>query len=158
MQDIELKNPVMQRCGLGAGLRRGLLLASLLALGAFAAEAPAIELKLATVAPDGTAWMREMRAGAELIEERTEGRVQFKFYPGGVMGNDAQVLRRMRVGQIHGGAFAVSGMLDRYSAIGLYGVPLTDSIARRNRLCPRANGSGLECRAWKMPALSRSGS
>ena len=40
------------------------------------------------------------------------------------MGNDAQVLRRMRVGQIHGGAFAVSGMLDRYSAISLYGVPL----------------------------------
>ena len=108
----------------GASLRRCLRLLSLLALGAFAAEAPAVEFKLATVAPDGTAWMREMRAGAEVIEERTDGRVQFKFYPGGVMGNDAQVLRRMRVGQIQGGAFAVSGMLDRYSAISLYGVPL----------------------------------
>ena len=148
MQVIELKNPVIQRCGLGAGLRRGLLVASLLALGAFAVEAPAVELKLATVAPDGTAWMREMRAGAELIEERTEGRVQFKFYPGGVMGNDAQVLRRMRVGQIHGGAFAVSGMLDRYSAIGLYGVPLTirslDEIDYvRERMDPALN-AGLE--------------
>ena len=108
----------------GASLRRRLQLLSLFALGAFAMESTAVEFKLATVAPDGTAWMREMRAGAELIEERTDGRVQFKFYPGGVMGNDAQVLRRMRVGQIHGGAFAVSGMLDRYSAISLYGVPL----------------------------------
>ncbi len=109
---------------LGAGLRRRLTWVALLATGAFAFEASAVEFKLATVAPDGTAWMREMRAGAELIEQRTDGRVQFKFYPGGVMGNDAQVLRRMRVGQIHGGAFAVSGMLDRYSAISLYGVPL----------------------------------
>ena len=108
----------------GAGLRRRLQWLTLLAMGGFAAGASAVEFKLATVAPDGTAWMREMRAGAELIEERTDGRVQFKFYPGGVMGNDAQVLRRMRVGQIHGGAFAVSGMLDRYSAISLYGVPL----------------------------------
>ena len=128
MQTAKRENPAMRR-GLsrrlpGAGLRLRLARMALLAAGAFALEAPAVEFKLATVAPDGTAWMREMRAGAELIEERTEGRVQFKFYPGGVMGNDAQVLRRMRVGQIHGGAFAVSGMLDRYSAISLYGVPL----------------------------------
>ena len=128
MQAAKRKNPAMRRgsCrGLpGAGLRRRLARAALLATAAFAFEASAVEFKLATVAPDGTAWMREMRAGAELIEQRTDGRVQFKFYPGGVMGNDAQVLRRMRVGQIHGGAFAVSGMLDRYSALSLYGVPL----------------------------------
>ena len=124
MQVVECESPVMERSGLGSDLRRRLQLASLLALGAFAAGASAVELKLATIAPDGTAWMREMRAGAQLIEERTDGRVQFKFYPGGIMGNDAQVLRKMRVGQLHGGAFAVSGMLDRYSAISLYGVPL----------------------------------
>lgn len=128
MQGSRHENPAIRRGSCrrlpGAGLRRRLIQVALLATGAFAFEASAVEFKLATVAPDGTAWMREMRAGAELIEQRTDGRVQFKFYPGGVMGNDAQVLRRMRVGQIHGGAFAVSGMLDRYSAIGLYGVPL----------------------------------
>lgn len=128
MQGSRHENPAIRRGSCrrlpGAGLRRRLIQVALLATGALAFEAPAVEFKLATVAPDGTAWMREMRAGAERIEQRTEGRVQFKFYPGGVMGNDAQVLRRMRVGQIHGGAFAVSGMLDRYSAISLYGVPL----------------------------------
>ena len=124
MQLVRRDNPMMQRGGAGAGLRRRLQLVALLATGLCAAGASAVEFKLATVAPDGTAWMREMRAGAELIAERTDGRVQFKFYPGGVMGNDAQVLRRMRVGQIHGGAFASSGILDRYGAISLYGVPL----------------------------------
>jgi len=124
MKFVELNTPAVRRPAHGARLRRGLQLAALVATGAFAVAASAVEFKLATVAPDGTTWMREMRAGAELIEERTEGRATFKFYPGGVMGNDAQVLRRMRVGQIHGGAFAVSGMLDRYNAIGLYGVPL----------------------------------
>ena len=124
MQAVERAKRVMQGCGLFPGLRRCATVLSLFAMGALAVEATAVEFKLATVAPDGTGWMREMRAGAELIEERTEGRVSFKFYPGGIMGNDAQVLRRMRVGQIHGGAFAVSGMLERYSAINVYGVPL----------------------------------
>lgn len=148
MRFVELQSPAMRWQRRGAGLRRRLTLAALFVSGAFAIEASAIELKLATVAPDGTAWMQEMRAGAELIEERTEGRVQFKFYPGGVMGNDAQVLRRMRVGQIHGGAFAVSGLLDRYSAISLYGVPLMirslDEIDYvRERMDPALN-AGLE--------------
>lgn len=96
----------------------------LLALGALNGAAFAVELKLASVAPDGSVWMQEMRAGAELIDERTDGRVQFKFYPGGIMGNDAQVLRKVRVGQLHGGAFAATGLVGRVSTLSLYGIPL----------------------------------
>ena len=87
-------------------------------------SAQAVEIKVATVAPDASAWMREMRAGAELIKEKTEGRVTFKFYPGGVMGNDSQVLRKIRVGQLQGGAFAGGGLAERYAAINLYSIPL----------------------------------
>jgi TRAP-type C4-dicarboxylate transport system substrate-binding protein len=54
--------------------------------------------------------MNDMRAGAKVIEEHTEGRVKFKFYGGGVQGNDKQVRRKMRTGQLHGGAFASGGM------------------------------------------------
>ena len=61
------------------------------------------EIKLATIAPDGSEWMREMRSGAERVRELTDGRVEIRFYPGGVMGNDAQVLRRIRIGQLHDG-------------------------------------------------------
>lgn len=82
------------------------------------------EIKVASVAPDGSSWMREMRAGGEEIRERTNGRVVFKFYPGGVMGSDSQVLRKIRVGQLHGGAFTGSGLAERFSGFNLYGIPL----------------------------------
>jgi len=65
-----------------------------------------------------------MRAGADEIRDRTEGRVVMKFYPGGVMGNDRQVLRKIRIGQLHGGAFAGGGLAARYAAINLYSIPL----------------------------------
>lgn len=80
------------------------VLATALAASAGTASA-ASTLKIATVAPDGTAWMREMRAAGEAIKTRTQGRVELKFYPGGVMGDDATVLRKMKIGQLQGGAF-----------------------------------------------------
>src|SRR5689334_23618365 len=79
------------------------LLAAAFALAAGVADAAT--LKIATIAPDGTAWMREMRAAGEAIKTKTEGRVEMKFYPGGVMGDDATVLRKMKIGQLQGGAF-----------------------------------------------------
>ena len=80
--------------------------------------------KVATVAPEGSAWMNAMREGGKEIEARTDGRVKFKFYGGGVMGNDKKVLRKMRVGQLHGGTFVSSGLAERYGDIQLYGLPL----------------------------------
>src|SRR5210317_243638 len=79
-----------------------------LALLAIVSVANAQTIKLATLAPEGSGWMTAMRAGAAEIKERTEGRVIFKFYGGGVQGNDNQVLRKMRIGQLHGGAFTSS--------------------------------------------------
>jgi TRAP-type C4-dicarboxylate transport system substrate-binding protein len=84
----------------------------------------AAEIKIATVAPDGSRWMQQMRAGAAEIESRTAGRVAIKFYPGGVMGSDGQVLRKIRVGQLQGGAFTAGGLAERYGALNLYGIPL----------------------------------
>jgi TRAP-type C4-dicarboxylate transport system substrate-binding protein len=97
---------------------------ALLVTATTAYQAQAIELKVASVAPDGSSWMREMRAGADEIRDRTGGRVLIKFYPGGVMGNDSQVLRKIRIGQLHGGAFAGGGLAARYAAINLYSIPL----------------------------------
>ena len=68
--------------------------------------------------------MREMRAGGEEIGRRTDGRVVLKFYPGGVMGSDSQVLRKIRIGQLHGGAFTGGGLGERFSGFNLYGIPL----------------------------------
>lgn len=98
-------------------------------------------LKIATIAPEGSSWMSDMRAGAKSIEQHTEGRVRLKFYGGGVQGNGKQVQRKMRTGQLHGGAFT-SGELNLFHKDGdLLSMPLLfDSVdeARlvRDRLEP----------------------
>jgi TRAP-type C4-dicarboxylate transport system substrate-binding protein len=81
-------------------------------------------LKIATVIPDGTAWMASMRTGTAEIEERTEGRVKFKIYAGGVQGNDAQVRRKMRVGQLHGGVFTSGGLRAFQKDAEIYSLPM----------------------------------
>ncbi len=81
-------------------------------------------LKFATLAPAGTAWMKEMKAGAKIIKERTEGRVKVKFYPGGVMGNDQSVRRKIRAGQLHGGAFTSNSLASIYSGVQLLSMPM----------------------------------
>jgi len=80
-------------------------------------------LKIATISPDGTMWMKKMRAGGKEVEERTEGRVKFKFYPGGVMGNDQSMLRKMRFKQLHGGVFSIGSLAKVYPDIQIYAMP-----------------------------------
>ena len=81
-------------------------------------------LKIATVSPEGSYWMERMRDGASEIAKRTDGRVELKFYGGGVMGNDKKVLRKMRVGQLHGATFTAGGLAEREPNVQLYGLPM----------------------------------
>jgi len=83
----------------------------------------ATTFKIASIAPDGTSWMNEMRKGAEEIKARTGGRVEFRFYPGGIMGNDKSVLRKIRVGQLHGGAITGGGLAEIYPEAQVYTIP-----------------------------------
>jgi TRAP-type C4-dicarboxylate transport system substrate-binding protein len=80
-------------------------------------------LKIATIAPDGTGWMKQMREGAKQVKKLTDGRVVLKFYPGGVMGNDGNVLRKMRIGQLQGGAVTAGSLEAIDPDIGIYGLP-----------------------------------
>jgi len=101
-----------------------LIQAVLLCLAAaLAAPAQATTFKIATLAPDGTSWMQEMRAGADEIKKRTAGRVEFRFYPGGIMGNDKSVLRKIRVGQLQGGALTGGGLADVLPEAQVYNLP-----------------------------------
>ncbi len=84
----------------------------------------AATLKIATISPDGTSWMQSMREAAKVIKQRTQGRVKLRFYPGGVMGNDASVLRKIRVNQLQGGALSTGGLAGIDPDIQLYSLPL----------------------------------
>jgi len=80
-------------------------------------------LKIATIAPEGSVWMEEMRAAAAEIEQRTGGRVRLRFYPGGIMGNDNSVLRKIRIGQLQGGALTGGGLATIYPDVQVYNLP-----------------------------------
>jgi TRAP-type C4-dicarboxylate transport system substrate-binding protein len=85
--------------------------------------ADARTFKIASISPDGTFWMQEMRAAAERIEKESQGRVKFKFYPGGVMGNDENVLRKIRIGQLQGGAVTAGSLVAIEPDISIYELP-----------------------------------
>ncbi len=96
----------------------------LVCLIAFGSIADAQTLRIATVTPENSQWMKDMRASAKEIKERTEGRVKIKYYGGGAMGNDKQVLAKIRLGSLAGGAFTPLALASRYPDLNLYGLPL----------------------------------
>jgi TRAP-type C4-dicarboxylate transport system substrate-binding protein len=118
---MSISNPI--RGALLNRLTRVLLATVCLTITA-GASGQGVPIKLATIAPEGSSWMVQMRAGAEEIKARTEGRVAIKFYGGGVMGNDKKVLRKIRIGQLQGGAFTSTALAERYPALNLYGIPM----------------------------------
>jgi TRAP-type C4-dicarboxylate transport system substrate-binding protein len=70
----------------------------------------AIVLKIATLAPEGSSWMKLFHEWATTIETRTEGRVKVKFYAGGVQGDERDVVKKIRLGQLQGAALTGIGI------------------------------------------------
>lgn len=82
------------------------------ALPADAARKPKAKfmIKIATLAPEGSTWMKAMHQMDDEVRSRTDNRVGFQFYPGGVQGDEKDVLRKIRNGQLHGGGFTGFGL------------------------------------------------
>ena len=78
--------------------------------GASAQSPPKTQIKFATLAPDGSTWMKVMHAIDVQVRAETGNRLGFKFYPGGVQGDEKDVLRKIRNGQLHGGGFTGYGL------------------------------------------------
>ena len=72
-------------------------------------------LKFATLMPTGTAWSKILDDWVKEVEEKSNGRIKFKMYSGGVMGDEPDVLRKIRKGQLHGGMFTGYGIGRIYS-------------------------------------------
>jgi len=70
----------------------------------------AVILKIATLAPEGSSWMKLFRQLQTRVEQRTQGRVTFKFYTGGVQGDEHDVIRKMRLGQLSCAAITGIGL------------------------------------------------
>jgi len=66
--------------------------------------------KISSLAPSGSVWTQQFEKFAAEVTDRTGGEVAFRIYPGGVMGDDQAMYRKMRVGQLHGGGFTMTGI------------------------------------------------
>lgn len=98
-------------------------------------------LRLATLAPEGSPWMRELRAAAAQVHTETAGRVELRYFPGGVMGNDQAVLRRIRQGgQLQGGVLTSSELALIYPDASAYTLPfLFQDWAEVDRVRPQVD-------------------
>jgi TRAP-type C4-dicarboxylate transport system substrate-binding protein len=101
------------------------------------AEEPFV-LKVATLAPEGTSWIRLFDSMRAEIEQATNGRVSVRMYAGGVMGNDADVLRKIHLGQVHIGGFSAEGTNLAYPQIQVLELPfLVDSYQKADKVRER---------------------
>lgn len=141
-----------------SALVRTLAIVSLLGV---ASTAQAITLKIATQAPDGTTWMKDMRAAGKEIAEKTDGRVKIKYYPGGVMGNYKSVMKKIRIGQLHGGAVTGDSLANIYPEMGTYGLPmLFNNYAEADYVRSRLDSSlinGMQAKGFTMLGITEGG-
>ena len=76
-----------------------------------ALPAPAQTIKFGTLAPEGSPWYKIIRDMAEDWEGATKGKIRFRIYPGGMAGDDPDMVRKMRVGQLHAAALTSDGLI-----------------------------------------------
>lgn len=67
-------------------------------------------IKLATIAPENSNWLKALRAIDADLRQQTQDQVGLKIYPGGVQGDEEVMLRKMRVGQLQAGCFGGQGV------------------------------------------------
>lgn len=120
-------------------------------------NAQTYQLKFATLMPTGTSWSKLMHDWIKEVEEKSEGRIKFRLYAGGVMGDEPDVLRKIRKGQLHGGMFTGYGIGRIYSPARVLEVPFMfkntdESDYVRDEMMPELEAgfreSGFELLGW----------
>lgn len=114
-------------------------------------------LKFATLIPADTAWMKQVDAWAKDLGQKSHGRLVFKMYPGGVMGDEPDVLRKLRSQQLQGAFFTGYGVGRIFSPARVLEMPFFfkdtgESDYVRDRLMPDIEkgfrDSGYELIGW----------
>jgi len=90
-----------------------------------ALAAPKYLFKIASLAPDGSVWVTQFEKFAREVSEKTGGAVGFRIYTGGIMGDDQAMYRKMRVGQLNGGGFTMTGIAPIVPDFRIMSIPFT---------------------------------
>ncbi len=98
----------------------------------------ATEIKLAILAPEGSTWHKVMTAWDDELSLKTGGRVKLKIYAGGVLGDEKDVIRKMRIGQVHAAGLTGLGLGIVNPAVRVLELPMlvsnykeADAVAKR---------------------------
>jgi TRAP-type transport system periplasmic protein len=97
------------------------LLSLFFSLTAFSSQ----QIKLAVLVPEGTTWGNSLKKFSKDVEKETNGEVTFKIYYGGVSGDEPDVLRKIRIGQLNGGIFTGKTLGDIHGDVRVMETPFT---------------------------------
>src|SRR5262249_14401690 len=123
----------------------------------FAPSAHAETLKIATLGPDGSVWYAALKTMTEEWRRISNGGIDARIYPGGVAGDDAVMVRKMRVGQLNGAALTGDGMASIAPELRIFQMPMlirsdAELAYMRDRLSTRleaiAEAQGFRLLAW----------
>jgi TRAP-type C4-dicarboxylate transport system substrate-binding protein len=87
------------------------------------AQAPMV-IRTATLVPDGSSWYLILKEVAEKWKTASGGRVTIRLFPGGVAGDDPDVVRKMRLGTLNAGVLTSVGVSEIDKSVYALGVPL----------------------------------
>ncbi len=77
-----------------------------------AGDKPKVKFKLASLAPNGIGWAKLIVDIIEPAVQKVPGSdIDIKWYWGGVMGNDSDYIKKMKIGQLDGAAFTGQGVV-----------------------------------------------
>ena len=87
------------------------------------AQAPLI-IRMATLVPDGSSWFQILKETGERWKQASGGRVTVRLFPGGVAGDDPDVVRKMRLGTLNAGVLTSVGVAEVDKSVYAMGIPL----------------------------------
>lgn len=94
-----------------------------LCLAAVPADARTV-LKMATLVPDGSVWAQILEEMGAEWQDATDGEVSLRLYAGGVAGDEPDVVRKMRIGQLHGAVLTVAGLSHIDEGFEVFQIPM----------------------------------
>lgn len=82
------------------------------------------EIKISVLAPEGSTWVKVMEQMNQEIQKNSGGKLALKIYAGGVSGDEKDVIRKMRIGQVHAAAFTGVGLGQIVPAVRILELPM----------------------------------
>jgi TRAP-type transport system periplasmic protein len=125
------------------------------------ASADKVILKIGTLAPEGSTWVKTFRDINRELAEKTKDQVAIRIFPGGVLGDEEDMLRKIKVGQIQGGFFSGGGLGLIFKDIKILVIPsLFENYKEVDAVMAKMGGhfeKGIEDNGFKIMGWAESG-